>query len=155
MSEVIQADRDAAADLWSAVFPHRQGEADCMRRGFGDDGPVVAALAKHRLAHLTPNTDLSEQRAWQVLRETPHDDGCQSLDGGHCDCYKPVRAMHQYAAGLQGEVERLHSLAKVNKDLARMNRKQADEAMAEVRRLRETLEAAIDCEDARRNHPRP
>ncbi|MEG3086135.1 hypothetical protein [Sphingomonas sp. PB4P5] len=48
MLTVIQADRDAAAAMWLAVFSHRGGEAAVMKDGQGDDGPVVQSFAANR-----------------------------------------------------------------------------------------------------------
>lgn len=107
MSEVIQADREAFAAMCDI-----QGGPNVMpsyvRMGQADDHPGVQAFAAHRLAHLTPNTDLSDERAREVLAKLIY-----AADGADIepDEYIPspivLRAMHQYAAGLQGEVERL------------------------------------------------
>jgi hypothetical protein len=76
MAEVIQADREIAADIWRD-FVARAGECiaeNAIRSGGMDDGALVQAFAAHRIA-------------------------------GQAD--------------LASEVQRLHSLAKANNDLAR------------------------------------
>ena len=97
MSEVIQADRDAANAL---IALWDDGTLHC------DD--FVEAFAKHRLAHLTPNTDLSDERAREVLAACGvivANYGGLAHSGNVLPGAAVLRAMHQYAAGLQGEVE--------------------------------------------------
>lgn len=106
--EVTQADRDAAAN-----YMRRAGVATAESyRGYVggvyDASNIVQAFARHRLAHLP--TDLSEERAREVLYEA------ERSYAGSGRLYRTeeaqsaiVRAMHQYAAGLQGEVEALRT----------------------------------------------
>lgn len=63
MTEVTQSDRDAAAGV--CVAPEM---AEVLRSGRMDGHTYVRAFARHRLAHVTPNTDLSDERAIEVLR---------------------------------------------------------------------------------------
>lgn len=65
-----------------------------------DDAYARQAWERSDAAHLTPNTDLSDERAREVL--------LQHFGVSDEGVLEPIlRAMHQYAAGLQGEVERL------------------------------------------------
>ena len=57
---ITQSDRDAAADMWTMLgkvqFVHWQ--ADWMRDGTADHGPVVQAFARHRIAEQSASCDL-------------------------------------------------------------------------------------------------
>ncbi len=75
--EVIQADRDAAADYWLAAFKHDSARLDAqfIREGRQDKKPLVQAFARHRiramLAFNAPPDGEREalferaERAWQ------------------------------------------------------------------------------------------
>ena len=62
---VTQADRDAAATFWAAImhFSWADWQADWMRDGTADQGPVVQAFARHRIAQeASPTLDAEAMR---------------------------------------------------------------------------------------------
>ncbi|RYG79523.1 MAG: hypothetical protein EON59_16025 [Alphaproteobacteria bacterium] len=97
--EVIAADREAAASI--CVCGDMRA---ILRDGRMDDHGYVQAFAAHRLTHL-PNTDLSEERMREILKAAPWPGADDKF--GMVPVPTALRAMQQYAAGLQGEVERL------------------------------------------------
>ena len=56
MVEVVQADRDAAANMKSAVAESWCNDCDRIVEGRFDDWPIVQAFARHRLQALAPAT---------------------------------------------------------------------------------------------------
>lgn len=98
--EVIAADREAVETLAHRFYD--AARPDCAI-------PYYVAERLAALAHL-PNTDLSEERAREVLAECGvivADYGGLAHSGNVLPGAAVLRAMHHYAAGLQGEVERL------------------------------------------------
>lgn len=61
--EVIQADRDAAAEIMRALKEIRP--ADFAENGFSDDCQLVQAFARHRLDH---TVSITPSRASQLRR---------------------------------------------------------------------------------------
>ena len=75
MSDVTQADRDAAAK-W-AKLQGRQAQAANIRRGSCDTAPIVQAFANHREAiEAEIGAWLREIAAWN----NKHDDGLSGMD---------------------------------------------------------------------------
>lgn len=113
MSEVTQADRDAAEEVRLALYAGAWG-VESPASSWSERHPLLQLIAAHRLAHLTPNTDLSKAHASAVLQAV-WDEFCATNDApknvwNDVSKHLALRAMHQYAAGLRGEVERLREV---------------------------------------------
>jgi len=99
MVEVVQAISDAKLDDLER-HARRDDWHDLLVPS--DIRQLIGDLRRAR-AHLTPNTDLSDERADAVLEEIIG-------DYLRCDREDAIRAMHQYAAGLQGALAEIRDM---------------------------------------------
>jgi hypothetical protein len=115
--EVIAADREAAWPFAPSCVRDdpNPGAEQRWLEGRYDAMPILQAFAAHRLAHL-PNTGLSEERAREVLADALEENEQMASaeaarNGAIGSWFVPsfvvIRAMQQYAAGLQVENAKL------------------------------------------------